>query len=126
MKDLDYYMNQNYKIEVVKEDSENGYILSIPELKGCITCADDISEGMELIEDAKKEWIKAAIESKFEIPEPNSIEKYSGQFKLRIPKSLHMELAEKSKREGISMNQYCLYLLSKNSSKYEIEKDNHR
>jgi len=41
---------------------------------------------------------------------------YSGQFKLRIPKTLHKELAEKSKKEGISMNQYCLYLLSKNSS----------
>lgn len=49
------------------------------------------------------------------IPEPNSLEKYSGQFKLRIPKTLHMELAEKSKEEGISMNQYCLYLLSKNN-----------
>lgn len=95
-----------------------------PQLKGCITCADNIDKGMKLIEDAKKEWISAAIENKYEIPEPNSIEKYSGQFKLKIPKSLHMELAKKSKREGISMNQYCLYLLSKNSSKYENEKDN--
>jgi len=34
---------------------------------------------------------------------------------LRIPKSLHMELAEKSKEEGVSVNQYCLFLLSKNS-----------
>lgn len=47
------------------------------------------------------------------IHEPDSLEDYSGQFKLRIPRSLHRSLAEHSKREGISMNQYCMYLLSK-------------
>lgn len=114
MKDLDYYMGLNYKIEVLKED-EGGYVISIPELKGCITTAENIDDGMSLIEDAKREWIIAATESNYEIPEPRSIEGYSGQFKLRIPRILHMELAEKSKEEGISMNQYCLYLLSKNS-----------
>lgn len=54
MKGLNYYMNLKYKIEVVKEASVNGYILSIPELKGYIICADDINEGMKLIKDAKK------------------------------------------------------------------------
>jgi predicted HicB family RNase H-like nuclease len=46
------------------------------------------------------------------------LDDYSGQFKLRIPKSLHKALAEHSRREGISMNQYCLYLLSKNDALY--------
>ena len=49
---------------------------------------------------------------------PDSLEAYSGQFKLRIPRSLHRSLAEHSKREGISMNQYCVYLLSKNDAVY--------
>jgi predicted HicB family RNase H-like nuclease len=48
-----------------------------------------------------------------DIAEPDNLDNYSGQFKLRIPKSLHKELAEQSKREGISMNQYCVYLLSR-------------
>ena len=47
-----------------------------------------------------------------------NIEDYSGQFKLRIPRSLHRSLAEHSKREGISMNQYCVYLLSRNDAVY--------
>lgn len=33
-------------------------------------------------------------------------------------KSLHRSLAEHSKREGISMNQYCLYLLARNDAVY--------
>ena len=61
--------------------------------------------------DAKKAWIEAALEEGIEIHEPDNLEDYSGQFKLRIPRSLHRSLAEHSKREGISMNQYCVYLL---------------
>ena len=68
--------------------------------------------------DAKKAWLEAAIEDGIEIHEPDSLEEYSGQFKLRIPRSLHRSLAEHSKREGISMNQYCVYLLSKNDAVY--------
>lgn len=41
------------------------------------------------------------------------IEDYSEQYKLRIPKSLHQQLSEHSRQKGISMNQYCLYMLTK-------------
>ena len=72
----------NYKIEVVRDKTEGGYVLSIPELKGCITCADKLDKGMEMLEDAKKQWLIVALEVGYEIPEPNTLEKYSGQFKL--------------------------------------------
>lgn len=64
----------------------------------------------------KKAWFEAVLEEGGKIHEPDSLEDYSGQFKLRIPRSLHRSLAEHSKREGISMNQYCMYLLSKNDA----------
>lgn len=113
MKNVDYYLGLNYRIEVVKDEAEDGYVLSIPDLKGCVTCADALDQGMSLLADAKEQWIHAAIDCDYEIPEPSTANGYSGQFKLRLPKSLHKELAEESKREGISMNQYCVYLLSR-------------
>jgi hypothetical protein len=36
------------------------------------------------------------------------------QMPLRIPASLHEELKQAAENEGISLNQYCLYLLSRN------------
>lgn len=51
------------------------------------------------------------------INEP-SADEYSGQYKLCVRKSLHKSLAEHAHEEGISMNQYCLYLLSKNDAVY--------
>lgn len=75
-----------------------------------------LQKNAEDAEDAKKEWLTAALESGVEIAEPASPNGYSGQFKLRIPKSLHRRLAERSKEEGGSMNQYCVYLLSRNDA----------
>ena len=114
-KDLNYYMGLNYKIEIIEDREEGGYALSCPELKGCITCAETIDEGLKMIEDAKKCWFTACIEDGISIPEPSKANDYSGQFKIRMPKSLHKMLSEHSRQEGISMNQYCLFLLSRGS-----------
>ena len=85
---------------------------------GCITCGETIESAVTNAMDAKKVWLEAALEDGVKIHEPDSLEDYSGQFKLRIPKSLHRSLAEHSQREEISMNQYCVYLLSKNDAVY--------
>ena len=41
-----------------------------------------------------------------------SLMEYSGNISLRVPRSLHKELAEAAKVEGVSLNQYALYKLS--------------
>lgn len=112
-KDLEYYMSLPYRVEIIPDEEEGGFALRCPELPGCITCAETMEEGLAMIEDAKRCWLTAALEDGFQIPEPVKLEEYSGQFKLRIPRSLHRQLAQRSSEEGISMNQYCLYLLSK-------------
>ena len=37
----------------------------------------------------------------------------SGRVILRLPKTLHKELVNAAKAEGVSLNQYCLYKLAK-------------
>ena len=113
MKTLEYYMNLPYRLEIIPDADEGGFVASYPELRGCLTCGDTIESVAANAEDCKRAWLVAAMEENLEIPEPSDVSEYSGQFKLRIPKSLHKSLAEHSKAEGISMNQYCLYLLTK-------------
>lgn len=121
MKTLDDYMKMPYRMEVTPDTDEGGFVVSFPELPGCVTVGDTLQEAYDNAVDAKKEWLLAALEDGYAISEPSVFE-YSGQFKLRIPKSLHKSLAEHSKQEGISMNQYCLYLLSKNDATYKTSK----
>ncbi|MCR5457396.1 MAG: toxin-antitoxin system HicB family antitoxin [Clostridiales bacterium] len=114
MKTLDYYLSLPYKIEIIPDPDEGGFVVSFPELPGCLSSGDTIENAIKNGEDAKISWLTAAVEDGIKISEPGDDTSYSGQFKLRIPKSLHRSLAEHSKLEGISMNQYCLYLLTMN------------
>ena len=116
MKTLNDYMAMNYRMVIVEDEEVGGYEVSFPELPGCITCGETIEAAVANAKDAKKEWLAAAIEDGIEIHDPEDLEGYSGQFKIRMPRSLHRMLAEQSKREGISMNQYCVYLLSRNDA----------
>ena len=116
LKDLNYYLSLPYRLEIVPDSDEGGYAARYPELPGCITCADTMDKLVANAEDAKRAWLESALEEGLAIAEPARDEDYSGQFKLRLPKSLHRALAEHSRAEGISMNQYCLYLLSKYDS----------
>ncbi|TJX13817.1 type II toxin-antitoxin system HicB family antitoxin [Tissierella creatinini] len=71
MKSLDYYMNLKYEIDFKKNENNNGYLVSLPELKGCNTVAEDVVDGMERIQKVKEDWIIKALEKNHNIPEPN-------------------------------------------------------
>ena len=116
MKKQNDYLALSYRMEIIRDSDEGGFVASYPDLPGCITCGETEEEALKNALDAKKAWLEAALEENIEIPEPDSLEAYSGQFKLRLPRSLHRALAEHSQREGISMNQYCVYLLAKNDA----------
>ena len=113
MKDINYYLSLPYKLEIIPDQEEGGYLVSYPDLKGCLSYGDTIDEAYTNALDAKAAWLDAALEEGIEIPEPRSEGDYSGQFRLRMPRTLHKTLAENAQAEGISMNQYCIYILSK-------------
>lgn len=112
MKNLNYYLERKYPLVVVQED-DGSYFVEYPDLKGCFSTGDTLEEAVQLSYDAKKAWIETAIDENIDIPIPKTENEYSGNFKLRMPKSLHKSLADAAKEEGISMNQYCIYILSK-------------
>ena len=116
MKNLNRRKYLPYRMEIVEDHDEGGFVVSFPDLPGCITFGETVEAAVENAKDAKQAWLEAALEDGIPIREPDDLENYSGQFKLRIPRSLHKSLTEHAKREGVSMNQYCVYLLSKNDA----------
>jgi predicted HicB family RNase H-like nuclease len=71
---------------------------------------------------AKKAYLEVMEEDGEEIPEPDVLKPFSGQTRLRLPKSLHQSLANEAKREGISLNTYIVHLLSRRDILAQIEK----
>lgn len=111
-KGVDYYMSLPYAIEV-RQYEDGTWFARMPELRGCVTEADTLEEVMEMIRDAQRAWIEACLEDGTPIPEPQHAEPYSGQFRVRLPRSLHRELAERAEREGTSLNQMVVSMLSR-------------
>ena len=73
MKNINYYMALPYKMEIVEDKDEGGYVVSYPDLPGCITCGETIETAVANANDAKMAWIEAALESGIEIQEPNNL-----------------------------------------------------
>lgn len=113
-KSFEYYMSLPYKVEVIPEDDGSGFTAIVPELPGCMTCADTIEELWEMITEAKQLWIEVALEDAGHIPEPAPIEdeQYSGRFVVRLPRSLHRQLAQRAKWDDTSLNTLVVALLS--------------
>jgi antitoxin HicB len=59
-------------------------------------------------------WLVVAVERGDRVPEPvpEPARAYSGRFVLRLPKSLHRQLAERAEAEGVSLNTLALAALA--------------
>src|SRR3989304_1136205 len=109
-KDLEYYMSLSYTITLKRGDGEAYWIARVVELPHCMTHGATPEEALSDIEDAKREWLKSNLEDGLSIPEPV---KYTGQYHLRMPPSLHEALAIKSHSEDVSLNQYMVTALAR-------------
>ncbi|MCI6701658.1 MAG: type II toxin-antitoxin system HicB family antitoxin [Solobacterium sp.] len=46
MKDINYYMSLPYKMELTPDTLEGGYVVSFPDLPGCLTVGETIEEAI--------------------------------------------------------------------------------
>ncbi len=116
-KDLNYFMNLNYPLEIKKltEAEGGGYHVSIPLLGKYAfqTDGDTIEEALSKLDSVKEEWFEEYLKRGTQIPEPvNEENSYSGKFLMRVPKELHRLLALKAKENEVSLNQYVQFLIS--------------
>jgi len=122
-KDLNYYLNLNYAIEIKKipEDLGGGWEACIPDLgrEAFRADGDTPEEALSKLEEIKRELFQMYLERGVSIPEPEEGE-FSGRFLVRVPKSLHRRLSERAKREGVSLNLLVNDLLTEALTKREI------
>lgn len=98
-------------LRTLSAEEGGGYLVEYPDLPGCMADGDTVVEALAEGDDAVQAWIATAIAEDKPIPEPNKHRKYSGQFRARLPKSLHAELARRAELEGISLNTLAITLL---------------
>jgi len=60
MKTLNDYMAMNYRMEIIEDREEGGYVVSYPELPGCLTCGETIESAVANAIDAKKGMVRGS------------------------------------------------------------------
>ena len=115
MKKVKDYINlpYNYIIQQINDESGSYYYARVLEFDGCQSTGDTFQEALDNLKEAMKGWIETKLEGGFNIPLPISQNNFSGKFLIRIPKSLHYQLSIEAEQEGVSLNQYALYKLTK-------------
>lgn len=122
-KDIEYYMSLPYRVEIYPEPDGSGYTAVIQELPGCMTCADTLEDIWSMIEEAKRGWLEISLEDGDYIPEPAPVEvvEYSGKFVVRLPTSLHQQIAKRAKQENTSLNQLVVMLLADSMGRWSVQ-----
>lgn len=106
---------QKYPIEVFWSEEDEGFIAVVPDLAGCSAWGKTEADAIREARDAIAAWIKAAKSAKRTVPlpsRPGDELSHSGKFLMRVPRRLHAEMARAAKAQGVSLNQYVLYLLT--------------
>ena len=107
MKKLKEVTNKySYNIEFDVDDDI--YIAKCAELPALAAHGNTQEEALKEIKIAvlgALEWMKEEGE---EIPEPFSLHKFSGEFRVRMPPEKHRKIAIEASLQGISMNQFIV------------------
>ena len=115
MKNVKKYLKlpYNYIIQPITDESGSYFYARVLEFDGCQSTGETFEEAYKNIKEAMKGWIEAKLEGGFEVPLPVGYDNFSGKFMVRIPQSLHYKLTVEAEQEGVSLNQYALYKLSR-------------
>lgn len=109
-----------FEVRPLPEEEGGGYLITFPDLPGCISDGETPQEAIKNGLDAAASWLKTAREFNDPIPKPN--ESSSGKFVTRVPKSLHTRLISRAKQEGVSMNALVTAYLAEALGKREAKR----
>lgn len=105
-------------IEPIPENEGGGFLISFPDLPGCMADGATEAEALEMGREAFLSWVSAVSDMGDAIPKPVFTTALalplpsSGKFVQRVPKSIHAQLVAKAKQEGVSLNSLVLSFIA--------------
>ena len=105
----------------LSDEEGGGYLAYFPDIPGCQADGSTPEEAVMEAEDALDSWLKTAKEFGDRIPTPK--QNYSGQWRTRVPKTLHADLVRRAKYEGVSLNMLVASILSDSMGRFHEAKE---
>jgi antitoxin HicB len=96
-----------YPVTLVRGEGDDAeWVATVDALPGCGARGSTPDEALERVAAAVAGWVETAQQEGREVPEPKTAQSHSGRLLLRMPQTLHAELARAAERERVSLNQF--------------------
>jgi len=112
-------------ISPIPDHDGGGYLLSVPDLPGCMADGSTEAEAIENGRDAFAATVSALADMGREIPAPSFAPEdmvafdASGKFLTRVPKSIHARLSARARTEAVSLNTLVLTFITEGLNRRE-------
>jgi antitoxin HicB len=101
-----------HAISIKWSDEDISFVATIPGIKGLSALGATREEALSELRIAAEAYFEALKAAGKPLPLPEKVTPYSGQLRLRMPKSLHAALSYEAESENISLNTYIVSLIS--------------
>lgn len=102
-----------FSARVAWSEEDEAYVAFCPEFQGVSALGPSRTEAVRELNQALELAVETHEAEGWPVPEPVHQPQFSGQFRLRIPKSLHAWLADYAQQAGVSLNTLVLAILSR-------------
>ena len=103
-----------FNIRPISEADGGGFVIEYPDLPGCISDGSTPVEAFKQGEDAVKAYLLSCAKHGDPLPRPSEA---SGQWRQRVPRSLHARLVAKARQEGVSLNMLVTAMIAEGLGK---------
>ncbi|HEU4559274.1 MAG TPA: type II toxin-antitoxin system HicB family antitoxin [Longimicrobium sp.] len=103
----------HYGYSVRWSDEDEAFIALCPEFPGLSAFGESAAEALEQIQVAVELAVETHQAEGWPLPQPQGVSQYSGQFRLRMPRSLHAELSTRADAEGVSLNSLAVAYIAR-------------
>lgn len=109
-----------YSVRIFWSDADGGYVATCPELRDLSAFGETEAEALREIREAIQLAVETYREEGWDLPGPAGQQEFSGQFRVRIPKSVHAALSALAQEEETSLNTLVVNLLSEALGAYRL------
>lgn len=103
--------SRGYTIEL-REEEDGSWSALVPELPGAVAVGDTPNDAVEELPAVIDLWIAAASDRGMPVPAPRREESANGKVLVRLPRTVHARLVRAAREEGVTLNAYCVSVLS--------------
>ena len=104
-----------YSIHLFADEQDGTFLAVCPEIPGVSAFGDTREKAIAEARVALELAVETYADEGWPLPTPEGVpdaELPSGEFRVRLPRSLHAQLARRAAQEGVSQNQLVMYYLA--------------